>query len=56
MRKIQQVVLTVLTAAMFLSLAGCESNAATGSLIGAGAGAAGGYMIGNEMDKPNHRR
>jgi hypothetical protein len=32
-------------------LAGCRSNAETGALIGAGAGALGGYAIGNEMDK-----
>lgn len=32
-------------------LGGCQSNAQTGSLIGAGAGALGGYVVGNEMDK-----
>jgi hypothetical protein len=37
-------------------VAGCESDAQTGALIegtliGAGVGAAGGYMIGNEQDK-----
>lgn len=32
-------------------LGGCRSNAETGALIGAGAGALGGYVIGNEMDK-----
>jgi hypothetical protein len=36
------------------SLAGCESKAQTGALIGAGAGAASGYIIGNEMDKSEH--
>jgi hypothetical protein len=34
-----------------LLLGGCRTNAQTGSLIGAGAGALGGYVIGNEMDK-----
>jgi hypothetical protein len=32
-------------------LGGCRNNAQTGALIGAAAGAAGGYMIGNETDK-----
>jgi hypothetical protein len=35
----------------FLTLAGCRSRAETGALVGAGAGALGGYVIGNEMDK-----
>ena len=35
----------------FLALGGCKSDAQTGALIGAGAGALGGYVIGNEMDK-----
>jgi hypothetical protein len=34
-----------------LTLGGCKSDAQTGALIGAGAGAVGGYVIGNEMDK-----
>lgn len=32
-------------------LGACQSNAQTGTLIGAGAGALGGYIVGNEMDK-----
>ena len=36
---------------LLLVLGGCRTNAQTGALIGAGAGAAGGYIIGNEMDK-----
>jgi hypothetical protein len=32
-------------------LGGCQTRAQTGALIGSAAGAAGGYMIGNEMDK-----
>jgi hypothetical protein len=34
-----------------LAVSGCKSDAQTGALIGAGAGAVGGYVIGNEMDK-----
>ncbi len=34
-----------------LALGGCRTDAETGALIGAGAGALGGYVIGNEMDK-----
>jgi len=33
------------------ALGGCRSRAETGALVGAGAGALGGYVIGNEMDK-----
>jgi hypothetical protein len=49
----------LLTIAMLLAtplfvLGGCRSDAATGALIGAGAGAAGGYIIGNEMDKDDY--
>jgi Glycine zipper len=36
-------------------VAGCATKAQTGALIGAGAGAAGGYIIGNEMDKSDQR-
>jgi hypothetical protein len=32
-------------------LGGCRNNAQNGALIGAGAGALGGYIIGNEADK-----
>ena len=34
-----------------LVLGGCRTGAQNGALIGAGAGALGGYMIGNEHDK-----
>ena len=43
--------LMVMLAVMAASLGACRTRAQTGSLIGAGAGALGGYMIGNEMDK-----
>ena len=43
--------LALVLAPAVLALAGCSSDAQTGALIGAGAGAAGGYIIGNEMDK-----
>ena len=43
--------LAVVLASMVLTLAGCRNNAQNGALIGAGAGALGGYIIGNEMDK-----
>ena len=42
--------LLVIVPAMLL-VGGCRNNAQTGALIGAAAGAAGGYMIGNETDK-----
>ena len=46
--------------ALFLSIflipvGGCANDAQTGALIGAGVGAVGGYMIGNEVDKSRHR-
>jgi hypothetical protein len=41
----------LLVAAPLVLCGGCRSNAQTGALIGAAAGAAGGYMIGNETDK-----
>jgi hypothetical protein len=41
----------LLVVAPLILLGGCRSNAQTGALIGAAAGAAGGYMIGNESDK-----
>jgi len=40
-----------LLALALLALGGCKSDAQTGALIGAGAGALNGYVIGNEMDK-----
>ena len=51
MRKIKTLLLVALLASSLPLLAACRTNAETGSLIGAGAGALGGYMIGNEMDK-----
>jgi hypothetical protein len=38
-----------------VGLSGCATRAQTGALIGSAAGAAGGYMIGNEMDKSDDR-
>ena len=43
--------LLALLASAFATLGGCRTRAQTGALIGSAAGAAGGYMIGNEMDK-----
>jgi hypothetical protein len=52
MSKMLRIVLAVaLIGPAFLALGGCRSQAETGALIGAGAGALGGYVIGNEMDK-----
>ena len=50
-KSIRLAVLAVLLAPMFLALGACRNNAQNGALIGAGAGAVGGYLIGNEMDK-----
>jgi hypothetical protein len=50
-KSIRLTVLAALLAPALLALGGCATRAQTGSLIGAGAGAAAGYMIGNEMDK-----
>ncbi len=41
--------LVVVTASALLG--GCRTSAQNGALIGAGAGALGGYVIGNEHDK-----
>lgn len=38
-------------APLVLALGGCRNRAQTGALVGAGAGALGGYIVGNEMDK-----
>jgi len=48
--------ITVFLLVIFLVPAsGCQNDAQTGALIGAGVGAAGGYIIGNERDKSrNH--
>ncbi len=48
---IRLAVLAVFVAPALLALGGCKTDAQTGALIGAGAGAVGGYVIGNEMDK-----
>lgn len=45
-----KIALLVLAPALLL-LGGCRTNAQNGALIGAGAGALGGYLIGNEADK-----
>jgi len=41
----------LVVAPVVLMLGGCRNNAQNGALIGAGAGALGGYIIGNESDK-----
>ena len=48
---IRLAVFAVVLAPVFLSLAACRNSAQNGALIGAGAGALGGYIIGNEVDK-----
>jgi hypothetical protein len=53
LRRVPMLAALTLVAALFV-LGGCRSNAQTGALIGAAAGAAGGYMIGNETDKDDH--
>lgn len=50
-QSIRLAVLVLVLAPALLALGGCSTDAQTGALIGAGAGAAGGYIIGNEMDK-----
>ena len=50
-RTLRLALIAVSLAPMFLALVGCKTNAENGALIGAGAGALGGYVIGNEMDK-----
>jgi hypothetical protein len=53
MKRLHQILkplVLVAVSALFI-LGGCRNNAQTGALIGAAAGAAGGYMIGNETDK-----
>lgn len=51
MKTLRLALILVAFAPMLILLGGCKSRAQTGALIGAGAGAAGGYIIGNEMDK-----
>lgn len=48
---IRTAVLAVLLVPALLALGACKTSAQNGALIGAGAGAVGGYVIGNEMDK-----
>ncbi len=50
-KSIRILTLAFLVAPALLALGGCKNNAQNGALIGAGAGALGGYVIGNEMDK-----
>jgi len=50
-KSIRLAVLAVVLAPALLALGGCRNDAQNGALIGAGAGALGGYIIGNEMDK-----
>lgn len=50
-KSIRLAVLVAVLAPMVLALGGCRTSAQNGALIGAGAGALGGYVIGNERDK-----
>jgi hypothetical protein len=50
-KSIRLAVLAFVLAPALLVLGACKSSAQTGALIGAGAGAVGGYVIGNELDK-----
>ena len=50
-KSIRIAVLVALIAPAILAVGGCKNNAQNGALIGAGAGALGGYIIGNEVDK-----
>lgn len=45
------VILVLALVPALLTLGGCRTSAQNGALIGAGVGAAGGYLIGNEADK-----
>ena len=51
MKKIFRFAVIVAAFTPLVLLGGCRTRAQTGALIGTAAGAAGGYMIGNEMDK-----
>jgi hypothetical protein len=51
MKMLRLAVIVAAFAPMLIVLGGCHNRAQTGTLIGAGAGALGGYIIGNEMDK-----
>ena len=50
-KSIRIAVLAILLAPALLAVGGCKNNAQNGALIGAGAGALGGYINGNESDK-----
>jgi hypothetical protein len=50
-KSIRVAVLALILVPALLSVTGCSTNAQNGALIGAGAGALGGYVIGNEVDK-----
>ena len=50
-KSIRVALVALVLAPAFLALAACKNNAQNGALIGAGAGALGGYIIGNETDK-----
>lgn len=50
-KSIRVAVLVLLLAPALFAITGCRTNAQSGALIGAGAGALGGYVIGNESDK-----
>jgi hypothetical protein len=50
-KSIRIALLAIVVAPAILALGACRTNAQSGALIGAGAGALGGYVIGNEMDK-----
>jgi len=51
LRTLRLALLVLVIGPALFALGGCRSSAETGALIGAGAGALGGYVIGNEMDK-----
>ena len=51
---VRPIALAMLLVPALFAASGCRTSAQTGSLIGAGAGALGGYMIGNEMEKGGH--
>ena len=51
MKAVRLAVFALVLVPMLVALGGCRTRAQTGALIGSAAGAAGGYMIGNEMDK-----
>jgi len=51
MKTLRFALLALVLGPALMTLGGCRSRAQTGALIGAGAGALGGYVIGNEMDK-----